>query len=166
MKLYVGIFTNIQFCGKDQYDTSEFSELRNCEEQFFKNCYGISFCNLFSNWNCLRISNIDGFNDSTAMCSWWWNLGFISCILLSRMTPPHDYNRWTIATELNFPYIKNKCPHPCQPIKIICMVCSMRNIKEFHISVFGRFEETFEIIQIGDFWKWYLFYFLYQLLVS
>ena len=125
----------------------------------------IYFCHLFSNWSCLRISNIDSFDGSTAMCSWWWNHFFI--FLLFRITPTHDYNKSTIATELNSPYIKNNRHHPYRPIKIIFIVCPIQNINELHIVLsWGSKETHLKSFKSGKFSRWYHFYFLYQLLVT
>ena len=51
------------------------------------------------------------------------------------MNLTHDYNKPTMAKELNLPYIKNNYHHPFQPIKIVFIVCSLRNIKEIRIVV-------------------------------
>ena len=54
---------------------------------------------------------------------------------LFSMNLTHDYNKPTMAKELNLPYIKNNYHHPFQPIKIVFIVCSLRDIKEIRIVI-------------------------------
>ena len=60
-------------------------------------------------------------------------LSYIYILFCMNLT--HDYNKSTMAKELNLPYIKNNYHHPFQPIKIVSIVCSLRNIKEIRIVV-------------------------------